>query len=49
MLSITLTPNGGDIAVIDEFFEVALEVVPVGLHLAGLVAAPGAMPEQLSR
>ena len=37
MLSITLTPNGGDIAVTDEFFEVVLEVVAVGLHFAGLV------------
>ena len=42
MLSITLTPNGDDIAVTDEFFEVVLEVVAVGLHLAGLVVAPGA-------
>ena len=41
-MSITLTPNGGDIAVTDEFFEVVLEVVAVGLHLAGLVVAPGA-------
>ena len=49
MLSITLTPNGGDIAVTDEFFEVVLEVVEVGLHLAGLVVAPGATPDRLSR
>ena len=41
-MSITLTPNGDQIAVTDEFFEVVLEVVAVGLHLAGLGVGPGA-------